>query len=95
LKLEYKINKGIFLAPKVYGIITDSGKEVTKVKGFKDSVSFEMLDSLLVRDSALSLSQDKWFRDMSVGQIAIKNQLYSLRATENKRLTFSIKRYMK
>jgi hypothetical protein len=74
MKLEYKINKAVFLAPKVYGIITDAGKEVTKVKGFKDSVSFEMLESLLVKDSALSLNQNKWFRDMGIGQIEIKNQ---------------------
>jgi hypothetical protein len=85
MKLEYKINKAVFLAPKVYGLITDAGKEVTKVKGFKDSVSFEMLESLLVRESALSLNQDKWFRDMGIGQIEIKNQVYSLKATENKR----------
>jgi hypothetical protein len=85
MKLEYKISKAVFLAPKVYGIITDSGKVVTKVKGFKDSLSFELLESLLVKDSALSLNQNKWFRDLSVGQIEIKNQLYSLRATENKR----------
>jgi hypothetical protein len=85
LKLEYKVNKAVFLAPKVYSIITDQGKTVTKVKGFKETVSFEFLESLLVRDSALSLNQDKWFRDMGIGQIEIKNQLYSLKATENKR----------
>jgi hypothetical protein len=34
IKLEYKISKGVFIAPKVYSIITDQGKEVTKVKGF-------------------------------------------------------------
>jgi hypothetical protein len=85
MKLEYKINKAVFLAPKVYGIISDLGKIVTKVKGFKDNINFEMLESLLVKNSNLSLKQDKWFRDMTNGKIDIKSQVYSLRATENKR----------
>jgi len=32
-KLEYVINRAVFLAPKVYGLITTDGQEIIKVKG--------------------------------------------------------------
>ena len=32
-KLESQISKAIFLAPKVYALITDEGQEIIKVKG--------------------------------------------------------------
>jgi len=50
LKLEYSITKGVFLAPKVYSMITDLGKIETKVKGFKDSnTDFDIFESLLYK----------------------------------------------
>jgi DNA polymerase elongation subunit (family B) len=32
-KLEHTIDRGVFLAPKVYGLITEEAKEIIKVKG--------------------------------------------------------------
>lgn len=38
-KLEYVIDKAVFLAPKVYGLITESGEQIIKIKGLtKDAV---------------------------------------------------------
>ena len=59
MKLEYIFDEATFLAPKVYGGITETG-ELTKVKGFKNEVSYSDLKSLLIKDSKLELNQDKW-----------------------------------
>src|ERR1700712_4979997 len=86
MKLENRLNEGVFIAPKVYGGILADGKEFTKVKGFKNNVKYEELKSLLDKDNnSLKLDQDKWFRSLENGTITISNQLYTLRATENKR----------
>ncbi len=36
LKLEHIFKKAVYLAPKVYGGITEEGKEVVKVKGYRN-----------------------------------------------------------
>jgi len=56
LKIEYIISKGVFLAPKIYSLITDLGKIVTKVKGFKESnIGFDIFESLLNKGITTSL----------------------------------------
>lgn len=87
MKLENKLTEGVFIAPKVYaGIISDSLTEFTKVKGFKNNIDYNDLKSLLdINNNSLELNQDKWFRSFEQGSITIKNQIYTLRATENKR----------
>jgi hypothetical protein len=52
------LKKGIFLAPKVYGGILPKG-EFTKVKGFKEIVTFKQLKSLLKKDSFINLKHEK------------------------------------
>ena len=86
LKLEYSITKGVFLAPKVYSMITDQGKIVTKVKGLKESnIDFDIFESLLYKGKTASLIQEKSFKVFSKGEILIKKQAYELQATESKR----------
>ena len=41
-KLEYEINDAVFLAPKVYGFTTTSGKEIIKIKGVTKDVNLKM-----------------------------------------------------
>ena len=84
-KLEYTFKEAVFLAPKVYGGILLDGKELTKVKGFKNNLIYPDLLSLLDKNSKLELNQDKWFKSISEGNISIKNSLYTLIVTENKR----------
>jgi hypothetical protein len=87
VKLEYKIKEGIFLAPKTYSLILEDNDKVTKIKGSKmRNIPFDIFKDLLNKDSTLTLVQDKWFRDVQGGGIQILNSLYTLRATENKRL---------
>jgi hypothetical protein len=89
MKLEYKFNEAAFLAPKVYGgLYFDNNKDlksITKVKGYKNKLDYYELKSLLNKDKSLSLPQEKWFKDIKNGNITIKNQLYNLKPTENKR----------
>jgi hypothetical protein len=86
LKLEYTIKRGIFLAPKVYSIESITGKIVSKAKGLKDySLSFDWFNSLLYKDSTIAIKQERWTRSLKNGAIEIKNQLFTMRATENKR----------
>jgi len=35
VKLEYVVKKAVFLAPKVYALVTEDGQEIIKVKGLK------------------------------------------------------------
>ena len=89
MKLEYVINKAIFLAPKVYGLITDDGQTIIKIKGLTkeatDKLTIALLETLLFVDSKLEVVQDKWFKGIFEGSISIKETLYTLRATSNKR----------
>ena len=64
VKLEYVIKRAVFLAPKVYGIKTETGDEVIKVKGVnKDLITdihIQDLENLLYIDSSKEFSQSKW-----------------------------------
>ena len=89
MKLEATIKKAVFLAPKVYGYITKDDKEIIKVKGLKfnkfNKLSYQDLVKLLVKDYNITRTQEKWFKDFSNSTIKIKDQLYTLKVTENKR----------
>ena len=87
LKLEHKIKEAIFLAPKVYLLKTEENKYIYKVKGLSHdvNVSYEEFLSLLNKDSSIEKLQTKWFKNFSEDTIKIKDQLYTLRATSNKR----------
>ena len=91
MKLEQIFEEACFIAPKVYGgIIKDENDnlfmEMTKVKGFKDKVHYQDLTKLLHKDSSiLQKEHKKWYKSFEKGTIEIKNQLYTIQATENKR----------
>jgi hypothetical protein len=89
VKLEYVIKKAVFLAPKVYAFVTDDNKEIIKVKGLKhdviDNLKFNDLEALLIKDSSREFTQEKWFKNVMAGEISISDQIYTLKATSNKR----------
>jgi hypothetical protein len=85
-KLEHMVSEGIFLAPKVYGLLLPSGRVIIKNKGYiKDDITLDHLKFLLNKDSSLALKQEKWFKDLGLGGINIHETPYTLRATSNKR----------
>ena len=89
MKLEHTVNKAIFLAPKVYGLVDIDGNEIIKVKGINHDVANELhiedLESLLVKDSSREFTQEKWYKKQIEGEIKIQDTLYTLKVTSNKR----------
>ena len=83
-KLEYIFDEAVFLSPKVYGGIT-SNSEIVRVKGLKNPVKYNLLLTLLKKGSSLQTQNEIWYRDLSTGQITIKDEIYTLSVTGNKR----------
>lgn len=88
-KLEYEIERAVFLAPKVYGIITTAGKEIIKVKGVTknalQNVHIKDLENLLYKDAKMVFNQEKWFKNIFAGNINVADMAYQLQVTTNKR----------
>ena len=86
LKLEYICDEAVFLVPKIYCLKTEKGL-ITKVKGLKDTSSLNIKDFkyLLTKDHKIELHHNKWFRKLSEGKRNIKDQIYTLISTDNKR----------
>ena len=88
LKLEYICKDAVFLAPKVYSLLTDNGL-IVKIKGLTkksiDNITLDQLNELIFKDSKIEANQEKWYKDISSGNISIKDQIYTLKVTGNKR----------
>ena len=84
MKLEHIFDDAIFLTPKVYGGIT-STYEYVKVKGLKNPVSFNQLKPILIKDANIEFKQDKWYRNISGGNIKIIPEIYTLMINNQKR----------
>jgi len=87
MKLENVLDKAIFLAPKVYYLISETGKHIYKVKGLSHKVELNYNDfqSLLQKQSFLAKIQTKWRKNLSAGNISVLNEVYTLQVTSNKR----------
>jgi hypothetical protein len=84
IKLEHIFDDAVFISPKVYGGITSSYKYV-KVKGLKNPISFSQLKPILIKDTNLEIKQDKWYRNISSGNIKIILEIYTLKINNQKR----------
>ena len=87
MKLENVLTDAIFLAPKVYYLETIDDKIIYKVKGLKHEVELNIHDfeSLLYKDSFIKKFKTKWLKNLSDGCISVKNELYTLKITDNNR----------
>jgi hypothetical protein len=87
MKLKNVIDKGIFLAPKMYYLKNKDGKVIYKVKGLKHDVKLSMDDfeQLLSKNSLLKKSQLKLRKFLNKSHIEALEQVYTLQVTENKR----------
>jgi hypothetical protein len=92
MKLEHRFKESVYLAPKVYGGVgvkySDSEKEVyeyVKAKGYKNTLTYDQLKSLLIKDSELKVKQEKWYKNYGGGEIVVKDEIYTLMVTTNKR----------
>jgi len=57
-KLEHIFKESVYLAPKVYGGITNN-YEYVKVKGLKNVLTYKELVPLLYKEKSLEIKQDK------------------------------------
>ena len=93
-KLEHTISRAVFLAPKVYGLLTTDGTEIIKVKGIVNElladIHFQDLQDLLFKDSSKEFSQEKWFKKVLEGDITVNEVAYTLKSTSNKRRSIYI-----
>lgn len=87
MKLENKINKAIFLSPKVYYLETVDGKIIYKVKGLSHETQLSKHDfeNLLFKNAFIEKTHTKWFRSLSNAEIQLLEQVYTLKVTDNKR----------
>jgi len=87
LKLETISTRAIFISPKVYYLKTNEGQEYYKVKGLSQNTLLSQVDfeTLLNQKTSIIKKQDKWYKDLSKGHIVVKNQIYTLQQTDNKR----------
>lgn len=84
MKLENIFKEFVCISPKVYGGITDNN-EYIKIKGVKNPINFYQLKALLYKNTKLEIKQDKWYKNITDGNIFIKNEIYTLMITDNKR----------
>ena len=88
LKLELTADKAIFISPKVYCLVSND-TTVMKVKGLaKEAISkikVSDFEDLLTKDSTLKLSHEKWINYLIDNHISVKEYLYTLKMTSNKR----------
>ena len=88
LKLENVFKEAVYLAPKVYGALIIKNKkykEYVRVKGLKNPVMYKELLPLLNKDYKISVKNEKWYKSWKKANIIIKDDIYTLMATENKR----------
>lgn len=67
--MEAVIFKAVFLAPKVYAYITESGTNIIKIKGLTkeaikaNNIRIYDLENLLIKDSTLEVNQESGNRN--------------------------------
>ena len=90
MKLEHVITKAVFLAPKVYALITDQAEQIIKAKGITTDqikgINIADFEQLLYRDSSRIFNQSKLYKSLYGNNLPeLKNTNYTLKATSNKR----------
>ncbi len=73
----------------MYGYSTVDGNKVIKVKGLSNeassSIDLSDLAALLYKDASKTFTQERWFKSLFKGEINIRDQVYTLKVTANKR----------
>ena len=89
LKLETVSTKAIFISPKCYYLSTEDNQQIFKIKGLTKSglstLTVLEFEKLLNRNHQLIKTQEKWFKSISESTITLKDQIYTIQQTSNKR----------
>jgi len=90
LKLEYELKYAIFLAPKLYGLITMDDQFILKSKGITpkgaEGITFADLAHLLYHKNHIDIPQEKWMKSIIDGSITVREQMYRMSVTSGKRV---------
>jgi hypothetical protein len=79
------------LLKQVYILLDENNNIEIKIKGvtkkaiIENNINLSLFEGLLYKDYIIEVKQNKWFRDLSNANITIKDQIYSLKVTGNKR----------
>ena len=84
MKLEHVITKAVFLAPKVYALISDQGEQIIKAKGLTRDVIKDItiadFEFLLTKDSSRLFNQSKLYKSLYGDNLPeLKNTIYTLK----------------
>ena len=89
-KLEHVITKAIFIAPKVYGLVTNENKTILKVKGLShqsaSNISVNELGMLLISKASMTIENLRTSRNMYTGKVGVLNSSYNLMSSSSKRV---------
>ena len=83
-KLEHIIKEGVFINSKVYGLRQED-KDIVKVKGFKNRLTFDQLKSQQRTDSIIVEYHNLLVNDYSRATKLIQKRKYTIQINENKR----------
>lgn len=90
LKKEYELEAAVFLAPKCFaGKFKGEYKnneEICKIKGYTEPLSFAEMKDLLVKDSYKVYTHKKFFKELALSSIRVKDTSYTLKVTSFKRV---------
>nr|YP_009690186.1 DNA polymerase family B [Porodaedalea pini]QEG56966.1 DNA polymerase family B [Porodaedalea pini] len=84
-KLENRLTKFVSTGAKIYAVITESGQEYSKVRGFTGQLSCEDLRSLLDVDNSFDRIHELCFKDKDSGYIYTSETGYGFKASDTKR----------
>ena len=84
MKHEFTFESATFIAPKVYGGLIKNKKtneltELVKVKGLKSLARFYELNMILYKDNFKIYEHEKFYKELSLSTIIVKNTPYKLR----------------
>ena len=85
LKLVDFIKIGYFISPNLIGYLNGKFENIVKNKRFKGDLFFYELYFLLYRNTIIKKEHDKLFKNLADGNIIIKNEIFFLSTTYNKR----------
>lgn len=92
LKLEYIIDKAVFLGPKAYCLKLDNGDNIVKIKGLpqdsvnKSEININHFFALLFEGVGLDIKQTKMVKAPQLATITLQDQVYNLKQNSNKRI---------
>jgi len=85
MKLVSKVKKAIFLGPKSYVYVDESGKSISKISGYGAQVSIDTAAKLLYRkQSPIELPPYDTF-DVNKGMVRVARRSYTLKLSDSKR----------